>query len=67
MLKKPEILDKFIKDKRKTTIIISHRISSFKNTNKIIVLENGKLKKLEIIKKLISDQGFYSQNVQITA
>ena len=69
MLKKEkEILDNIIhKTKGKTTIIISHRISSFKNTNKIIVLENGKVKEIGDHKKINFRSRFLFTNVQITA
>ncbi|MGV6844605.1 MAG: ABC transporter ATP-binding protein [Lutibacter sp.] len=43
----------------KTTIIISHRISSVKNANKIIVLEKGKIIQQGTHNELITKKGYY--------
>jgi ATP-binding cassette subfamily B protein len=43
----------------KTTIIVSHRISSTKNANKIIVLEDGKIIQEGHHEKLINSDGYY--------
>ena len=56
--KEKEILNNLIHKTKGKTTIISHRISSFKNTNKIIVLENGQVKEIGDHKKLISGKGF---------
>ncbi|MDR2122997.1 MAG: ABC transporter ATP-binding protein/permease [Flavobacteriaceae bacterium] len=45
----------------KTTIIITHRVSAAKNSNKIIVLEQGKLTETGTHKELLSTGGFYSE------
>jgi len=44
-----------------STIIISHRISSIKNTNNIIVLENGGIIQSGTHNQLISQNGYYKQ------
>jgi len=43
----------------KTTIIVSHRISSAKNADKIIVLENGEIKQQGTHETLINVDGYY--------
>jgi ATP-binding cassette subfamily B protein len=45
--------------KGKTSIIVSHRVSSVKNANKIIVLEDGKIVQQGNHDSLINDDGFY--------
>ena len=42
-----------------STIIISHRISSIKNANNIIVLENGSIIQSGTHNQLISQNGYY--------
>ena len=44
-----------------TTIIVSHRISSIKNTNNIIVLKNGKIIQEGNHDQLINQKGYYKQ------
>jgi len=44
-----------------TTIIVSHRISSIKNTNNIIVLENGRIIQEGNHDQLINQKGYYKQ------
>ncbi len=43
----------------KTTIIISHRVSSAKNADKIIVLDNGKIIQQGVHNQLIKEKGYY--------
>ena len=43
----------------KTTIIISHRVSSVKNADKIIVLDNGKIIQQGVHNQLIKEKGYY--------
>ena len=50
-------LKEFSKDK--TTIIVSHRISSVKDTDHIIVLDQGKIIEQGKHQKLIDLKGFY--------
>ncbi|MGG8495544.1 ABC transporter ATP-binding protein [Tenacibaculum sp. TC6] len=45
--------------KNKTTFIISHRISSAKNADKILVLEDGKIIQQGVHNQLIEDEGYY--------
>jgi len=45
--------------KDKTTFIISHRVSSAKNANKIIILEDGKIIQEGTHDQLISQEGYY--------
>ena len=60
--KERKILQNLKKEtKEKTTIIISHRISSIEKTDNIIVLEKGKIIQEGSHLELINKQGFYSQ------
>ncbi len=45
--------------KDKTTFIISHRVSSVKNADKIIILENGKIAEQGTHNQLITKNGIY--------
>ena len=45
--------------KGKTSIIVSHRVSSVKNANKIIVLDDGKIVQQGNHDSLINDEGYY--------
>ncbi|MHB0756455.1 ABC transporter ATP-binding protein [Polaribacter sp. M15] len=45
--------------KDKTTFIISHRVSSAKNADKIIVLDNGKIAQQGTHNQLINQEGYY--------
>lgn len=47
--------------KNKTTIIVSHRISSAKNADKIIILENGKIIQEGSHNQLVNQEGYYSE------
>jgi len=44
-----------------TSIFVSHRISSIKNANKIIVLNDGKIEQYGTHKELMSEDGYYKQ------
>jgi ATP-binding cassette subfamily B protein len=48
----------FCKDK--TTVIVSHRVSSAKNADKIIILENGKIIDQGTHNQLVAQNGYYS-------
>jgi len=55
------ILDDLIKmRKNKTTIIISHRISSIQHADKIIVLNDGKIEEEGNHKQLLMNNGIYA-------
>ena len=45
----------------KTTIIISHRISTIEGSDNIIVLDNGNIIEYGTHRELINNKGFYSQ------
>ncbi|NVK52631.1 MAG: ABC transporter ATP-binding protein [Flavobacteriaceae bacterium] len=47
--------------KQKTTFIISHRVSSAKNADKIIVLNNGSIVQQGTHNQLITKQGYYKE------
>ena len=47
--------------KDKTTIIVSHRVSSAKNADKIIVLEDGKVIQTGTHETLINTDGYYKE------
>ena len=47
--------------KGKTTIIVSHRISSAKNANHIIVLDEGKIIQQGSHENLINVDGYYKE------
>ncbi len=47
--------------KSKTTIIVSHRISSAKNADKIIILDEGRIIQEGNHAKLIAEEGYYQE------
>lgn len=57
-----EILNNLTRiSKEKTTIIVSHRVSTVKNADKIIVLENGKIIEEGNHNSLIKQDGYYRE------
>jgi ATP-binding cassette subfamily B protein len=57
-----EILNNLKKASRnRTTIIVSHRVSSAKNADKIIVLEDGKILQEGSHSQLITEDGYYKE------
>lgn len=46
--------------KDKTTIIVSHRVSSAKNADKIIIIENGHIVQQGSHNQLLNQEGYYS-------
>lgn len=47
--------------KDKTTIIVSHRVSSAKNADKIIILEDGQILQQGTHNQLINQEGYYKE------
>lgn len=47
--------------KNKTTIIISHRVSSAKNADKIIVLDDGNIIQQGVHNQLVAEKGYYKE------
>lgn len=57
-----EILNNLFKiSKNKTTILVSHRISSAKNADKIIILEDGQIVQQGTHQDLIEEGGYYKE------
>ena len=57
-----EILNNLFKiSKNKTTIMVSHRISSVKNADKIIILENGEIVQRGTHQQLLNTEGYYKE------
>lgn len=54
-----------VESKAKSSIIISHRISTLKDADKIIVLDNGEIKESGSHIELLSQKGFYFEMHQI--
>ena len=54
-----------VESKAKSSIIISHRISTLKDADKIIVLDNGEIKESGSHRELLSQKGFYFEMHQI--
>jgi len=47
--------------KEKTTIIVSHRVSSAKNADKIIILKEGKIIQQGSHNQLVNQEGYYKE------
>ena len=47
--------------KNKTTFIISHRVSSAKNADKIIILDGGKIIQQGSHNQLVNQKGYYKE------
>jgi len=56
-----------LESKDRSSIIISHRISTLKEADKIIVLDNGKIIETGSHNELLNDKGFYYKIYQIQA
>ena len=54
-----------VESKAKSSIIISHRISTLKDADKIIVLDNGEITESGSHRELLSQKGFYFKMHQI--
>ena len=55
-------LNKFLKGK--TAIVVAHRLSTVKNADQIVVLENGKIVEVGKHKKLVKMKGKYFELVK---
>ena len=58
-----DALEKLMKNK--TSIVIAHRLSTIKNSDKIIVLDNGKIVETGNHYELISKNGYYSKLIKL--
>jgi len=47
--------------KNKTTFIVSHRVSTTKNADKIIVIDNGQITQQGTHNQLITEDGYYKE------
>ncbi|MFZ0489814.1 MAG: ATP-binding cassette domain-containing protein, partial [Salegentibacter sp.] len=57
-----EILSNLFKiSKEKTTILVSHRISSAKNADKILILEDGAIVQQGTHSQLLNQEGYYKE------
>ena len=57
-----KILNNLLKiTKNKTTIIVSHRVSSAKNADKIIILDEGKIIQQGSHNQLVNQEGYYKE------
>jgi len=54
-----------LESKEKSSIIISHRVSTLKNADKIIVLDNGEITETGSHTELLGQKGFYFEMHQI--
>jgi ATP-binding cassette subfamily B protein len=57
-----ENLDRFFQGR--TVVVIAHRLSTVKNADQIIVLENGEIKEVGTHKQLTTQRGFYYELVK---
>jgi ATP-binding cassette subfamily B protein len=55
----------FRERKGKTTIIISHRVSTLQNADKVIVLDRGRISEAGKPGELIGRGGFYAQTAEL--
>lgn len=58
-----DALDKMMSNR--TSIVIAHRLSTITNADKIIVLENGKIKESGTHTELLQNNGIYTQLIQL--
>ena len=59
-----EAIDNLVKDR--TVIMIAHRLTTIKNVDKIVVLEEGSIKEIGSHEELLNKNGYYSKlyNIQ---
>lgn len=58
-----DALDELVKGR--TTISIAHRLSTLRNADKLIVLENGKLMESGTHEELVAQKGVYYKLLQL--
>jgi ATP-binding cassette, subfamily B, multidrug efflux pump len=57
-----QILNNLFKiSENKTTILVSHRVSTAKNADKIIILEDGKIIQQGSHNQLVNEEGYYKE------
>ena len=50
--------------KKRTSIVVAHRLSTIMNADKIIVIDNGKVVEIGNHKQLLAQKGFYTKLYQ---
>ena len=62
-----EAIDRLVRGR--TTLVIAHRLSTIKNADRIVVLEDGKIKQIGTHEELIGEEGIYRKlySLQIRA
>ncbi len=54
-----EALDNLIKEKKRTTLIVAHRLSTLQNVNQIVVVGQGKVLEMGTHAQLLEKKGHY--------
>jgi subfamily B ATP-binding cassette protein MsbA len=49
----------------RTTVMVAHRLSTVKNANRIIVLDNGRIREMGSHRELVEHQGYYYSLVKL--
>jgi subfamily B ATP-binding cassette protein MsbA len=62
-----EAIDRLVRGR--TTLVIAHRLSTIKNADRIVVLEDGRIKQIGTHEELIGEEGIYRKlySLQIRA
>jgi len=60
-----EALDKLLAQRRRTTLVIAHRLSTVRDADQIFVMENGNLLEKGTHQDLMASAGLYSQLVEL--